>query len=89
LRTPALFDQAAELVTVESTGENTPCGPAVQPIVDAVRAYVDAGFDRLYINQIGSNQREFFQFFASELAPALADIGATTRDDSGRLAMSR
>ena len=43
----------------------------------------------LYINQIGVNQREFFEFFASELAPALADIGATTRAESGRLAMSR
>lgn len=79
LRTPAHFDQASTLVSVEDSKKSTPCGPAVQPIVDAVQEYVDAGFDRVYINQIGPMQDEFFDFFRSELAPALADIGVTPK----------
>ena len=75
LRTPALFEQAASLVTVDSVAEAMPCGPDPAPIVEAVKKYADAGFDRLYINQIGPHQAEFFSFFAHELGPALADIG--------------
>jgi hypothetical protein len=55
--------------------ESMPCGPEVGPIVEAVRAYQDAGFDRLYINQIGPEQEAFFEFFTKELAPALAEVG--------------
>jgi hypothetical protein len=76
LRTPALFEQAAELVTVDSVAEKMPCGPKVQPIVDVVKKYVDAGYDRVYLSQVGPNQAEFFAFFKGELAGALADIGA-------------
>jgi hypothetical protein len=75
LRTPALFDQAAQLVTLEKVKESIPCGPAVEPIVENVKKYVEAGFDRLYINQIGDNHSDFFRFLNRELAPALADVG--------------
>jgi G6PDH family F420-dependent oxidoreductase len=75
LRTPALFNQAATLVTVEKVVESIPCGPDVEPIVESVRAFAEAGFDRIYVNQIGSNHAEFFRFFDRELVPALADLG--------------
>lgn len=77
LRTPALFDQAASIVTVEAVADSMPCGPDLDPIVDAIREYVDAGFDRLYITQVGARQEEFFQFLTRELMPAVADIGVT------------
>jgi G6PDH family F420-dependent oxidoreductase len=74
LRTPALFEQASQLVTVESTANAMPCGPDVEPIVEQVRKFVDAGFDRLYIGQIGPRQEEFFRFYRNELAPALSGL---------------
>ena len=74
LPTPA-FEQASSLVSVQSVAEKIPCGPAVEPIVRAVQDYVDAGFDRVYINQVGPRQEEFFEFFSTDLAPALADVG--------------
>ena len=43
-------------------------------IVGAAREYADAGFDRLYISQIGPAQDEFFDFLDSDLAPALESI---------------
>jgi G6PDH family F420-dependent oxidoreductase len=76
LRTPALFDQASTLVTVDEVAEKTPCGPDVEPIVEAVRTYIDAGFDRVFLNQIGPNQADFFRFYNHELAGALAELGA-------------
>jgi len=77
LRSPALFDQASQLVTLESVAEHTPCGPEVGPIIEAVGKSVDAGFDRVFLNQIGTNQEEFFAFFARELVPALSEIGVS------------
>jgi G6PDH family F420-dependent oxidoreductase len=74
LRTPALFEQASQLVTPQSMAENMPCGPDPQSIIDAVNAYVEARFDRLYLTQIGPHQKAFFEFFAAELSPALADL---------------
>jgi G6PDH family F420-dependent oxidoreductase len=86
LRVPAHFDQAAQNVTVDQVKETTPCGPEIEPIVDMAQRYADAGFDRLYINQIGPDQHDFFRFFASELAPALAEIGGTTTGRAAALA---
>jgi len=85
LRTPAHFAQASQLVTVESVKEHTPCGPDPEPVVAAVRKGIEAGFDRIYLNQIGPRQREFFDFYADRLAPALAELGAS----AGATAMAR
>jgi G6PDH family F420-dependent oxidoreductase len=79
LRTPALFEQASQSVTPAQMAEHMPCGPDVDPIVTAAKEFVDAGFDRLYVTQIGTAQAEFFSFFEKELAPALADIGIAPR----------
>jgi G6PDH family F420-dependent oxidoreductase len=76
LRTAALFTQAAENVSIESVAEATPCGPDPEPVVKAVEAFIGAGFDRVYLNQIGPDQDGFFDFFRRELEPALRDLGA-------------
>ena len=87
LRSPALFDQAASKVTVDDVAEAIPCGPDVEPIVAAAKKYLDAGFDRLYISQIGPAQDEFFAFVDDDLAPALETNGirrGTNATESGQ-----
>jgi hypothetical protein len=74
LRTPAHFEQAASTVTPEAVGEHMPCGPDVGAIVDAVQEFVDAGFDRVYLNQVGPDQRAFFEMYETELHPALTGL---------------
>jgi coenzyme F420-dependent glucose-6-phosphate dehydrogenase len=70
------FEQAAELVTEETATDKVPCGPEVDPVLESVRTYVDAGYDHLYFHQIGPDQDGFLRFWESELRPALADLGA-------------
>ena len=41
--------------------------------MEAVRPYVDAGFDRIYLHQIGPDQEAFFATYAKQLGPMLAD----------------
>jgi G6PDH family F420-dependent oxidoreductase len=90
LRTPALFDQAASIVEPASVAEHIPCGPAVAPIVDAARKAAQAGFDRLYLCQIGPDQDGFFRFYRDELRDALTEAiggGRTDLASTGHPAM--
>jgi G6PDH family F420-dependent oxidoreductase len=72
LPTPAHFEQAASNVTVEQATSGTPCGPDPQVYVDAVKEYVDAGFDEVAFTQIGPDQEGFFSFYERELRDRLA-----------------
>lgn len=66
------FQEAAEMVREEDAAKSVPCGPDVEPIVDSVRQYLDAGYDHLYFHQIGPDQEGFFRFWERELRPLLA-----------------
>jgi G6PDH family F420-dependent oxidoreductase len=47
------------------------CGPDVEAHVTAMQAYLDAGFDEVYVNQIGPVQDEFFNVYGKEVLPEL------------------
>jgi G6PDH family F420-dependent oxidoreductase len=66
---PRHFAQLSELVTEEMVGESMPCGPDVETHVRAIKAYVDAGYDEVYVNQIGPDQQAFFDFYRDEVLP--------------------
>jgi G6PDH family F420-dependent oxidoreductase len=70
------FEQAAELVSADAATSSVPCGPDVEPLLESVRTYRDAGYDHLYFHQIGPDQRGFLDFWTRTLRPALADIDA-------------
>jgi G6PDH family F420-dependent oxidoreductase len=72
LPTPEHFAQASQLVTEEMVAEDTPCGPDVDKHVEAITAYADAGFDELYVNQIGPQQDAFFEAYRNEVLPRVA-----------------
>jgi G6PDH family F420-dependent oxidoreductase len=69
LPTPEHFEQASELVTEDMVAEDTPCGPDVDRHVEAIKSYEEAGFDELYINQIGPGQDEFFDAYRERVLP--------------------
>jgi G6PDH family F420-dependent oxidoreductase len=73
LPTPAHFEQASELVSAEQASEEVPCGPDPERQLEAIQAYADAGFDELYIQQIGSEQERFFDLYASEILSRFND----------------
>ena len=71
LPTPEHFMQASTLVTEEMIAESLPCGPDVDKHVEAIKAYAEAGFDELYVNQIGPDQDAFFEAYRERVLPAL------------------
>jgi len=68
LPTPAHFEQASELVTEALVAESIPCGPDPEVHLAAIRPYLEAGFDEIYISQVGDDQEGFLRFYVDELA---------------------
>ena len=68
---PEHFEQAAEMLTPETLAEKLPCGPDPERHLESIRAYADAGYDHVYIHQVGPDQDGFFDFFEREILPKL------------------
>jgi coenzyme F420-dependent glucose-6-phosphate dehydrogenase len=66
---PRHFEQASELVTEDEIAEAIPCGPDPEPIVASIQEFVDAGFDHVYVHQIGPDQTAFIEFAQREIVP--------------------
>jgi coenzyme F420-dependent glucose-6-phosphate dehydrogenase len=69
LATPAHFEQAAQLVTEEAIAEAVVCGPDPERHVAKLREYLDAGYDHVWVHQIGPDQEGFFRFYEREVLP--------------------
>ena len=70
LPTPAHFEQATELVQPD-VADSVPTGPDAQDYVDSIKEYAQAGYDELYLHNIGPHHEAFFKFFADEVRPQL------------------
>jgi coenzyme F420-dependent glucose-6-phosphate dehydrogenase len=68
------FEEAAGMVTEDDASRSIPVGPDVDPFIESIRQYLDAGYDHLYFHQIGPDQHGFFRFWAEDLRPALAGL---------------
>jgi coenzyme F420-dependent glucose-6-phosphate dehydrogenase len=67
---PAHFEEAAEILDEEDIGESVVCGPDPERHRAAIEEYVDAGYDHVYVHQIGPDQEGFFEFYEREVLPA-------------------
>lgn len=71
LALPAYFESATELVTGDKVVESVPCGPDIQPILDQVEAYRQAGFTHIYLHQVGEQQEPFINMARTSIMPQL------------------
>lgn len=69
LPTPRHFEQASSLVTEEMMTEAVVCGADPERHKENIRQYAGAGYDEVYIQQIGPEQRGFFDFHEHEVLP--------------------
>ncbi|HEX9995211.1 MAG TPA: TIGR03557 family F420-dependent LLM class oxidoreductase [Acidimicrobiales bacterium] len=66
---PSHFESAAELVTEDMVREAIPVGPDPDQHLSGLREYLDAGYDHVYVHQIGPDQEGFLRFWRDEVAP--------------------
>jgi G6PDH family F420-dependent oxidoreductase len=64
---PRHFGQLAQVVTDDMV--TAPCGPDPAPWVEAIRSYEEAGFDEVYLGQVGGQLEGAFEFFATRVLP--------------------
>ncbi|MBV9365801.1 MAG: LLM class F420-dependent oxidoreductase [Solirubrobacterales bacterium] len=75
LPNPDSFESATQFVTPDQVAEALSCGPDVDEHVEAVKAFIDAGFDEVAMVQIGADHQESFTTWAEqELLPALRSL---------------
>lgn len=67
LSLPRHFEQAAANVTVDQVADKILCGADARKHVQALQEFIDAGFDHVYIHNIGPDQETFFNFYKSEV----------------------
>jgi coenzyme F420-dependent glucose-6-phosphate dehydrogenase len=71
LAEPQHFEEVAQLVTANSVAEKIVCGPSADAILEEVSGFAEAGFDHVFIHQVGPRQEEFLEFAKGELLPAI------------------
>ena len=71
---PRHFEQAAKMVTEDDTAKSIVCGPDPAKHIEKIRAYADAGYDHIYVHQVGPGQEGCVRFYQREVMPQLGDL---------------
>ena len=76
---PSSFESLAELVTEDDVAKQISCGPDPEVHLEKIQPFIDAGFDHVYLHQIGPDPEGFFRFAERELLPRLRGTRAKSR----------
>jgi coenzyme F420-dependent glucose-6-phosphate dehydrogenase len=67
LALPRHFEQAAQLVSEDAVAETVVCGPDPDAHRSAIEEYAEAGYDHVYVHQVGLDQEGFLDFYSREI----------------------
>jgi hypothetical protein len=59
------------MVEPDDLAEAMPLGPDPERYLEEIKAFEGAGYDHVYIHQVGDDQAGFIQFAQRELMPKL------------------
>jgi len=68
---PRHFEQACQLVDEDTVAKQIICSSDVSPHLEAIGKFADAGYDHVYIHQVGPDQEGFFRFYETTVLPQL------------------
>src|SRR4051794_15747731 len=71
---PRHFEQAAAALSREQVAAAVVCGPDPERHRAAIREFADAGFDHVYVHQVGPDQDGFMRFYEREILAAVAPV---------------
>ena len=71
VRNPSDFEQMARLVRPEDFAGRMVVSADPDVHRAELQRYVDLGFDRIYLHNVGRNQREWIEVFGRDVLPAL------------------
>jgi len=71
LATTSHYEAVAELVSEDDIAETVVCGPDPERHLEPIRAFEQAGFDHVFVHQIGPDQDSFLRFYAEKILPEI------------------
>jgi coenzyme F420-dependent glucose-6-phosphate dehydrogenase len=71
LPTPAHFEQAAKMVREGDVADAIICGPNPERHIAGIKEFIEAGYDFVYVHQVGPDQEGFFRFYEQEVLAKL------------------
>lgn len=72
LSRPTHFQAATEMLTRDRLRSAVVCAEDAGPVLDAIAAFVGAGYTDVVLHQVGPDQERLFELAAKELLPAFA-----------------
>jgi coenzyme F420-dependent glucose-6-phosphate dehydrogenase len=81
---PKHFEEAAVMVSEDDIAETIVCGPDPEKHLVGIRTYLEAGFDWVYVHQVGPDQEGFLDFYAREVIPEAEALEARTLEEPVR-----
>jgi G6PDH family F420-dependent oxidoreductase len=82
LKLPSFFQQATTLVTPEHIKKAVVCGSDPKQHLEKIKAFAKAGFDNVYIHQVGPDQEAFFRFYEEEILPEISSIEVVKAEEA-------
>jgi G6PDH family F420-dependent oxidoreductase len=83
LALPKDFEDLAGMVDEDAVAKSVVCAADERPILEAIEKYVDAGYDHVYLHQVGPDQQGFLEFAERSILPAFerrpAEAAGATR----------
>jgi G6PDH family F420-dependent oxidoreductase len=76
LPSPRHFEQASALVTEDMTRQSVTCGPDPKRHLQVFEPYLAAGFEEIYVGNMGPHYREMISTYGSEVLPELRSRAA-------------
>ena len=73
---PAYLEQASKNVTPDSLKKEIVCGPDPQRHLEGIAQFTKAGFDHVYVHQVGPDQEGFMRFYRREILPNVKQAAA-------------
>jgi hypothetical protein len=73
LPTPKPLEQVAQTMSEDGIAEHVACGPDPDIHTAEIDAYADAGFDRVYVYQVGHDPEPCIDFYEREVLPSFGE----------------
>ena len=67
LQTPAEVEKACTHIQQQDLAASINCGPDPEPLIATIGAWLEAGFDRVAVHQVGPQQEAFINFFREQV----------------------
>ncbi len=69
IKTPKYFEELAKMTDPETLASEIVCGNDPENHIDEIKRFIDAGYDYVFVHQLGPQQEGFIDFYKDEVLP--------------------